>query len=271
MTDSPSIPHTLFDDHTAVTALGDGRFRAHMHPHWWVLVGPNGGYVAAVMLRALEEAVGDRSRQARTLTLHYLAPPAEGDVEIEVVIEREGRSLTSVSARMTQNGRPLVRALAAFSKSRPGPEFRHMPMPEAALPEQGTPGEGRIVMHDRYEYRWLGGGQPDGGAERAEIQSWLRLAEPRTVDTLALAAYCDALPPALFAVVGPETLRGVPTVELTIHFLAEVPLPSARPDDFVLLTVETPQVVSGFLQEDVAIWSRDGVLLARSRQLALNI
>ena len=111
VTDSPTIPHTLFDDHTAVTALGDGRFRAHMHPHWWVLVGPNGGYVAAVMLRALEEAVGDRSRQARTLTLHYLAPPAEGDVEIEVVIEREGRSLTSVSARMTQNGRPLVLSL----------------------------------------------------------------------------------------------------------------------------------------------------------------
>ena len=61
MTDSTTIPHTLFDDHTAVTALGDGRFRAHMHPHWWVLVGPNGGYVAAVMLRALEEAVGDLS------------------------------------------------------------------------------------------------------------------------------------------------------------------------------------------------------------------
>jgi len=30
-----------------------------MSKDWWILRGPNGGYVAAVLLRALTEAVGD--------------------------------------------------------------------------------------------------------------------------------------------------------------------------------------------------------------------
>jgi acyl-CoA thioesterase len=57
----------------------------------------------------------------------------------------------------------------------------------------------------------------------------------------------------------------VPTIDLTIHFRADLPLPS----DYVLVTFESRLSHGGFVEEDGAIWSRDGHLIAQSRQLAL--
>ena len=65
-----------FDRETAVVELGDGVYRADLSPAWSVHRGPNGGYLAAVALRALTEAVGDAERSPRSLTIHYAAPPA---------------------------------------------------------------------------------------------------------------------------------------------------------------------------------------------------
>ena len=45
-----------FDADTAVVPLGGGRFGACMDRGWWIERGPNGGYVAAVILRALTAA-----------------------------------------------------------------------------------------------------------------------------------------------------------------------------------------------------------------------
>jgi hypothetical protein len=49
-----------FDRDTALEAIGDGAYRARIDHGWWVARGPNGGYVAALMLRALGLATGER-------------------------------------------------------------------------------------------------------------------------------------------------------------------------------------------------------------------
>ena len=60
-----------FDDETAVRRIGDDAYTATMAESWWVMRGPNGGYLAAVILRALTDAVGDAARSPRSLTVHY--------------------------------------------------------------------------------------------------------------------------------------------------------------------------------------------------------
>jgi acyl-CoA thioesterase len=62
-------------------------------------------------------------------------------------------------------------------------------------------------------------------------------------------------------------LGGVPTVDLTVHIRAALPLPG----DFVLAVFRTREVSGGFLEEDGEIWSRDGRLLAHSRQLGVML
>ncbi len=264
---------TRFDRDTAVSALGDGVYSGRIDRGWWVFAGPNGGYVGAILLRALEAAVGDPSRAARSLTIHYTARPEEGRVEVHTRVERAGRSLTTVSARMLQDERLVALALAAFSKSREGLEFQHGEMPEVIPPEEASPlappSATSVSIRERFDSRFAYGAQIGSQSDRAETGGWIRLAEPRRVDASLVVAFADGWPPSLFSHLARGPTRGVPSVDLTVHFRCTLPLASAKPDDFTLVTFRTRVVREGFFEEDGELWSRDGRLLAHSRQLAI--
>jgi acyl-CoA thioesterase len=263
---------TPFDRETAITKLGDGRYSATMATTWWVARGPNGGYLAAVILRALTDTVDDAGRSPRSLTVHYTSAPGEGTVELHTVRERVGRSLTTCSCRMEQDGRLIALAIAAFSKSRPGIEFCDSVMPQVPGPEayvaREAPAEAPPIAR-RWDTRWAIGHPPVPGAPsgaRAVAGGWIRLPEHRPVDALLAAAITDGWVPPTFSRVQVQVI--VPTVDLTIHFRAELPHPGLDPDAFVLASFRTTVAADGFLEEDGEIWAPDGTLLAQSRQLA---
>ena len=161
---SPTLMTTPFDDETAVHAIEENRFTATMAREWWVARGPNGGYLAAVILRALTATVADELRTPRSLTVHYLSPAGDGEVEIETCQERVGRSMTSCSARLTQDGRLVALALAAFSTPRAGIEFCDLVMPQVPGPDhyqsRTVPREAPAIAH-RWDTRWAIG-HPSG-------------------------------------------------------------------------------------------------------------
>jgi acyl-CoA thioesterase len=261
---------TRFEADTAVTPDAEGGFAARIDPGWWVVAGPNGGYLAAILLRALERTVDDPQRGARSLTVHYTQAPAAGPARVETALERSGGALTTASARMLQDGRLVALALAAFSKPRRGGiALDHTRMPEVPPPERCPPLERRIPIHERYEQRWALGSPPFSGGREARGGGWIRTAEPQRVDAPLLAAYADAFPPALFSALAAGTSQGVPTVDLTVHFRATLPLPGARSDAWTLGVFRSHLSREGFLEEDGELWSEGGVLLAQSRQLAL--
>ena len=265
---------TRFDRDTAARALDEGVYEGRIDRGWWVFAGPNGGYVGAILLRALEAAVGDASRAPRSLTIHYTARPEEGRVEIHTRVERAGSSLTTVSARMLQEGRLVALALAAFSKPREAAVLQHAAMPEVIPPERAAPlpppTTSSVSIRERFDSRFAYGGTIGSQSGRAETGGWIRLAEPRLVDAPLVVAFADGWPPALFSHLAPGlTTRGIPTVDLTVHFRSTLPLAAARPDDWTLVTFRTRVVREGFLEEDGELWSRDGRLLAQSRQLAV--
>jgi acyl-CoA thioesterase len=263
-----------FDTDTAVTPDGDGRYQAVIDPGWWIERGPNGGYVAAVILRAVTAEVGDPERRLRSFTVHYLAPPREGPVQVLVTVERRGRSLTSASARLVQGGTLLALAVAAFSVSRPSLEFRDLVMP-AVEPPEALPSIERTVgpvLHQRYEERWAIGPRPFSGGDVAMAGGWIRLDRSELgdsgglVDQHLVLAFADAwMPPVFGRLTQPAA---VPTIDLTVHF--RDPIPEGY-DDWVLVVFRTATASDGFLEEDGELWARDGSLLAQSRQLALAL
>lgn len=261
---------SAFAADTEVARTGDGTFGAKISRRWWIARGPNGGYVAAILLRAMTHELDDPSRAARSLTVHFPAAPAEGPVVVTCEVQRRGRSVATVSARMEQDGRLVALALAAFSPAFDGPSFDETVMPEVAAPEtlQPVPAASPAPpLLDNLDLRWAVGPPPFSEADRALTGGWLRLTEPEPLDAPLLALYCDAWLPAPFT-----RLSGVqpaPTVELTVHFRAPLPPPGAEPDAFCLGVFSTRLAREGFFEEDGEIWSRDGVLLAQSRQLAL--
>jgi acyl-CoA thioesterase len=267
---------TRFDRDTAVTPAGDGAFDVVIDRGWWIVVGPNGGYVAALVLRAMEAALADPERPARSLTLHYVSPAEAGPARVHVRVERSGRSMSALSARLVQGERLIALGLASFGRGRAGLAFQDHAMPEVAPPERIAPTDttaGHTVpLRQRFELRRVYGSDGPSPSARAQVGGWMRFKEPRVPDAPALALFSDAWPPAIAQrqALGTEVLRGVPTLDLTVHFRAPVPA-SAKPDDFYLCVFRTQTALNGFLEEDGEIWTRDGTLLAHSRQLALLI
>jgi acyl-CoA thioesterase len=268
---------TVFDRDTAITQLDNGTFAATIAPGWRAGRGPHGGYLAAILLRALTATVDDPARTGgrapRSLTIHYAASPELGPVEIHVTVERAGRSLSTLTARMEQSGRVIALALAAFSVPWEAPSANELPMPELGEPDadrRSTPGlfkgapefTRQIVMQPRVgAIPFAGSGAP------MRVGGWTGLPEPRPVDALALALFCDAwFPPSFIALDSPAVS---PTIDLTIHFRQPISACDCDPAALCLGVFETRLLHDGLFEEDGVIWAPDGAVLAQSRQLGI--
>jgi acyl-CoA thioesterase len=256
-------------------------FDAEVSPNWRAGRGPHGGYLAAMLLRALTETVADPERAPRSLTIHYARAPQPGPVSIHSTVERAGRSLSTLSARMEQNGKLMALALAAFSVPWHAPEISDLPLPDVAPAEPRSEGPPQplhsmvppFAAHMEFQPRL--GTPPFTGADAPmEIGGWLALAEPRPLDALALAFFSDALfSPPFIRFTEPAV---TPTIDLTIHFRARVAagldtdLDRAHdPAQQCFARFRSTVVHEGFFEEDGVIWAADGSVLLHSRQLAL--
>lgn len=255
-------------------AEGEGRYACVFDKDWWIVSGPNGGILAAMVARALMQEVNDATRPLRTLTLYYLARPLEGEGIITTKLMRRGRNMSFYKAQIEQDGRLLVEAIAAFGGVRDGsPSFSHVAMPKVPPPEQIEVMAGPLPIHQHYEMRWHWGGFFIGGA-KTETGGWFRLKHNRaSVDLPLIAAASDGWLPAVFTRFRLEEreilARGAPTIELTISFLHALPHADISADEYLLLYFNANEASEGYLIEDGEIWSQSGLLLARSRQLAL--
>jgi acyl-CoA thioesterase len=265
---TPTLPG--FDADTAVEDLGGGRFGAQMSERWWVGRGPNGGYVAATILRAIQ-ASASAARAPRSLTVHFQRAPLAGPVELSVEVEREGGRVTFLSARMTQEGKVQATAQAVLSEDWGEGGFSELTMPDA-----GEPGELQTIdpetrasrpnMLQNYRLRpalgepAFSGGAPYTGA-------WIRTREPHLLDAPLAAAFLDTWFPAPF--VRLDRPRGAPTIDYTVHFRSPLPPAGAGAEDPYLVAFRSNNARHGFFEEDGELWSADGTLLAQSRQLAL--
>lgn len=258
---------TRFDADTGLVEVGERRWRAEVAERWFVERGPNGGLFAAQATRAMALLADDPAREPRSLTVHYLAPATAGPVDVLGTVERTGRSTTAVSLRFVQDERTVALALGALAVWRPGAadfaeglEMPDVPPPEALTPV-GDDVPGLPVFIGNYDWRWA----VASGAARARVGGWLHTRDPRPVDAISLAAFADAFPPAVFPLLGRPA--PAPTVDLTIHWRA--PAAALPADGWVLGAFRSRRVAGGCFEEDGELWSRDGVLLVQSRQLAL--
>jgi acyl-CoA thioesterase len=153
-----------------------------------------------------------------------------------------------------------VPAPAAYAAPAPA-----VPRPEEVAPVDNT-GSGLSIV-SRFELRPALGAAMFAGAGEAITGGWLRFAEARATDAVALAMLADAWWPSPWVRLREPV--AAPTIDLTVHFRAPraaAALPAGEP---VLAVFRSTTAADGFFEEDGELWTRDGVLLAQSRQLAL--
>lgn len=263
---------TRFDRETQLITLGEGRFDATIHPGWGTRRSPNGGYLMAILLRAMQQTVADPARSPRSLTTHFLRAAEHGPATVNVSVERVGGKITTVTGRIVQNDKPIVIGIGAFGTQFTNDAFQDAIMPTVLPPADCPQMPQSVEIDQRFELRRALGPAPFSGGNEARIGGWSRLEEPRVADALMIALLTDAWWPSLFTRLDDKkTAGGAPTVDLTVHFRAPLPHPGTRDDDYYLVSLRTISMRDGYMDESGEVWAPDGTLLAISRQHAVRV
>lgn len=259
-----------FAEASAVTRVSDNRFRVEIQPGWDIFGISNGGYLMAILARAMGEMAPDR--YLASISARFLNPASAGPAEVEVEVLKEGRNTTTLQGRMTAGDRTLFVGDATFTRpaESPGRLVSHgippdLPAPSECvrvLPSEDSPFPppftGMVDFRIHPDDMELGAGKSNG---MPEVRGWLGLLDGELMDPYALVLSADAFPPAVFNSDLP--VGWTPTIDMTVHIRR--PGPHRR----VACRFYTRFVSDGWLEEDGEIWDEDGNLVAQSRQLAL--
>jgi acyl-CoA thioesterase len=178
--------------------------------------------------------------------------------------------MSNVTARLVQDGKLIALAVGAFGTAWDSPLLHDAPMPDAEPPDPTRPAPGdlrsggtrpeftkRLTMQHRF------GDPPFSSSPHGETGGWLALREERPIDAATVVVLADAWFPAPWPRL--KDLAPAPTIDLTVHFRAPLPLP----DGLLLGRFRSRLVRDGFFDEDGELWAEDGTLVAQSRQLGL--
>ncbi|GHA83868.1 MULTISPECIES: thioesterase family protein [Streptomyces] len=273
-TPQATVGDSEFDRDTAVTLREEGVYDAELSAGWTIIHAVNGGYLLAVLGRALGEALPHPD--PFSVSAHYLTASVPGPAVIRTQVVRTGRTLSTGEASLYQyaeDGTEVerIRVLATYGDlDGLTDDVRTSAEPPAIPPRQHclgpadgpAPIPGSSAITERLDIRldpatigWAIGA-PSG---RGEMRGWFGLADGRDADPLSLLLTVDALPPTSFEL----GLKGwTPTIELTTHIRCR---PAPGP---LRVSITTRNLAGGFLEEDADVWDSADRLVAQSRQLA---
>jgi acyl-CoA thioesterase len=257
---------------TAVDLVAPGRYAALVPESWSVGAGPNGGFTAAIVLRAAIAHLDDPTLRPRSFTVHLVGAPTTGACALHTLTERAGRTAAFVGVRLVQDGRTMATASTVFVRDRAAPASYAARRAPAVAPAGALLGDTEVrrlqprpVYLAHYEQRFAT--PPLTGDTEPVVIGWTRFVDPTPYDAVALAAIGDSFPPPSLG--RSAALFGALTLDYTVHFRAPLPHPATEPGGFVLAELRSDFALDGLVEEDGWLWAPDGTLLAQVRQLGL--
>lgn len=259
----------LFDEATHLDAVmkedGAARFRGAAHPGFKNMVGPYGGWSAAMMAKAILSS-GDPELRLVSLTTDFLAGVEEGAVELDARCDRSGRSTQFWSASLRAPGAPTVanQAMGILSRGRETVSWTQGERPDAPAPEDCPRPEIPLAWTETVEMR-AAQNPPFAAVGDTRSSAWVRLSPDRPLDPVSLVAIADSPTPRVFYIIGQPDL--IATVSMTVYLHASEADYAAVGADFVLIDATGARGGNGFFDQHARIWSRDGRLLASTQQI----
>jgi acyl-CoA thioesterase-2 len=245
----------------------DGRYRAVLSPEWRIW-GPNGGYLAAIALRAAGAEA--RVRRPATFAAHYLAVAEFGPVDLAVTAVQRGRRAESFRVSMSQRDRPILEALVRTAAE--GPGLAHDTAPAPAVPGPDTLRNARelygrdpvypfwlnVESRPIAEETWAEGRPPRDPVVREwfRFQPTARFADPFVdagrllvlLDTMIWPASCQRHPaPAFLA----------PSIDVTAWLHR-----SASASEWLFCEATAPVADGGLIAGTSRVWDAGGRLVA---------
>ena len=255
-------------DETKPEKVGEGCYERETREGWMGAISLFGGYVNAVVLQALEAEIDDSERLPRSLNLHYLKPFPVGTMRVQVTKEREGSSVSVLSARLFVENQLCGLATGTFGKDRDAVEFTHIKAPNMAMPDFDS--EPHIVLDQVKELKCLDHFQfwfedRDSTLKDSEILVWAKSANEDAPNYLYWTAVSDAIPPVVFTRDNDGIAHFGGSMDYAAHFRS--PEVNLEPGTPLIGRIYTAASKLGYVDEDCWLFSPDGELLFQSRQI----
>jgi len=245
----------------------DGRLRAQLSRDWDIW-GPNGGYVAAVALRAAGATTA--LRRPASFACQYLSVAQFDAVDLAVQTLRSGRRAAALRVSMTQQQRPILEALVwVVDDTLAGLEHDVAVMPAvppvealASFEELAIPGYPWFPFWNNLESRPIEPGERTAaGAPIYRI--WVRyrptptFADPFVDAARMLVALDTMMWPAAARGHDPTAPYQAPNMDLAVQFHRAAPT-----TEWLLVDAQSPIGSGGLLGCRSHVWAPDGRLLA---------
>jgi len=248
---------------------GEGLYTAKLSPDWRIW-GPNGGYLAAIALRA----AGRESRLARpaSFSCQFLETGAFEPAEVRVEALRRGRAAEALAVSLEQSGRRLLVAnvwtvgeldgLAHDTSSAPP-----VPSPEDLLPIEALLPPGGQSPHafwgnlERRPINWV---PPDRRVPTDPlVRCWYRFRpkarfEDPFLDAARSLILLDTMSwPAVRSAYVEQPVFIAPSLDVSAQFHALAP-----ESDWLLCETTAEKACDGLIGYRSRVWSRERQLLA---------
>lgn len=270
-----------FDQALALQSQGGDDFLGHTSPAYWNMVGPFGGMLAALALKAVMQHT-DRLGEPVSLTVNYAAAMAPGPFQVQARAARTSRSTQHWIIELRQDDAAGVAqtvltatALTAVRRSTWGASEIAMPDVPRAQDVHGASGVLPLEWLKRYDLRFVSGKLPRTAPGETDAplpldvpsvtRLWMRDEPPRALDFCSLAAFADVFYPRIFL----RRPKRVPvgTVSMTVYFHARGGELKGCGSGFLLGQARGQVFHDGFLDQSAHLWSESGRLLVTSSQI----
>lgn len=261
---------TSFADSIQLEPAGPNLWAGTVDPLYRGFASQFGGWTGAALLKGAMVEPGVKG-QPLSLSVLFMESVSEGAYEISTRLLRSGARLQFWRSELVQNGKVAAHAQATFGVRRETTRFTDAVMPHVDPPTSpklrpwGPPapfGEQLVTL-------WATPLPRDPAHDRglpASSLVWMKDKRGRPLDVLMLAAMADHAPPRV--IWKRDTISGSSTVSMTTHFHATPEEYAAVGDDYVLCEVHCRRCEGGYFDHELKLWSKAGVLLATSEQVA---
>ena len=248
----------------------DGRFTARLSRDWEIW-GPNGGYVAAIALRAAGRAAA--LRRPAAFAGHFLGVADFDVVDLRVTMLRAAKRAESLRVSMTQKDRPIFEAILWVIAEVEGLAHDVATMPDVPLPSALRSIEDLVPAQDlqqRYRFwenlesrpiDWVPWDRREPGDP--VWREWYRFRPRATcddpfadaarllllVDTMGWPAACRAYPR--------DSGYVAPSLDVSVQFHRLEPQ-----SEWLLVDAVAPVAAHGLIGAQARVFSIDGKLLA---------
>ncbi|MEO1292192.1 MAG: acyl-CoA thioesterase domain-containing protein [Pseudomonadota bacterium] len=270
MTDNKASDFAL-DRATQLAPMGEGRYRATTDPSYWNLDSAFGGWVAAVMVAAVQSQAAYRGH-VLSLNVQFLSPIKGSSVEAGVTLLQQRRRFDFWRVALyaeEADGPPVAvadlvageRAVSDLAYTASAPVFR--PVEECLRLERSAMTPSWFQHYEQY----LAEGRPFDVNETPRSALYIREADGRPVDEKGLVALLDTPMPRTFFIA--KQPRFAATLTMSTHLYASEAEMAETGSGLMRLEVTSSGIRNHACNQEARLYREDGLLLGTSYQTGI--